>query len=119
MCDVISSSPSMLSVSVRQIFWMIGSMLIILLGMLVVPTLGWRWMIRISVTPSIILIFLFKVRCLTHLSVLTVCLWVCLSSPVCLFSPVSLFSLFLSRLVITYQQEIFRLLLLLWRKSLK
>ncbi|XP_028254569.1 putative transporter SVOPL isoform X2 [Parambassis ranga] len=43
-----------------SIFWMMGSMLIILLGMLVVPFLGWRWMIRISVTPSIILIFLFK-----------------------------------------------------------
>ncbi|XP_078021466.1 putative transporter SVOPL isoform X1 [Epinephelus lanceolatus] len=43
-----------------SIFWMTGSMLIILLGMLVVPSLGWRWMIRISVTPSIILIFLFK-----------------------------------------------------------
>ncbi|KAM6896387.1 putative transporter SVOPL isoform 2-T3 [Lycodopsis pacificus] len=42
------------------IFWMLGSMLIIILGMLVVPTLGWRWMIRLSVTPSIILIFLFK-----------------------------------------------------------
>ncbi|KAI3366581.1 hypothetical protein L3Q82_009195, partial [Scortum barcoo] len=42
------------------IFWMVGSMLIIILGMLVVPTLGWRWMIRISVTPSVILIFLFK-----------------------------------------------------------
>ncbi|XP_038564606.1 putative transporter SVOPL isoform X1 [Micropterus salmoides] len=42
------------------VFWMLGSMLIILLGMLVVPTLGWRWMIRISVSPSIILIFLFK-----------------------------------------------------------
>uniref|UniRef100_A0A3P9H1F1 SVOP-like n=2 Tax=Oryzias latipes TaxID=8090 RepID=A0A3P9H1F1_ORYLA len=42
------------------IFWMMGSMLIIVLGMLVVPTLGWRWMIRISVTPSIVLIFLFK-----------------------------------------------------------
>ncbi|KAF6738482.1 putative transporter SVOPL [Oryzias melastigma] len=42
------------------IFWMIGSMLIIVLGMLVVPTLGWRWMIRISVTPSVVLIFLFK-----------------------------------------------------------
>ncbi|KAM4569748.1 putative transporter SVOPL isoform 2-T3 [Odontesthes bonariensis] len=42
------------------IFWMMGSMLIIILGMLVVPTLGWRWMIRLSVTPSIILIFLFK-----------------------------------------------------------
>ncbi|XP_058480909.1 putative transporter SVOPL [Solea solea] len=43
-----------------SIFWMIGSMLIIILGMLVVPTMGWRWMIRISVAPSIILIFLFK-----------------------------------------------------------
>ncbi|XP_062238849.1 putative transporter SVOPL isoform X2 [Platichthys flesus] len=43
-----------------SIFWMMGSMLIIILGMTVVPTLGWRWMIRISVAPSIILIFLFK-----------------------------------------------------------
>ncbi|XP_041819488.1 putative transporter SVOPL [Chelmon rostratus] len=43
-----------------SIFWMIGSMLIIILGMLVVPTLGWRWMIRLSVTPSVLLIFLFK-----------------------------------------------------------
>ncbi|XP_053169837.1 putative transporter SVOPL [Scomber japonicus] len=42
------------------VFWMTGSMLIIVLGMLVVPTMGWRWMIRLSVTPSIILIFLFK-----------------------------------------------------------
>lgn len=44
-----------------QIFWMTGSVLIIVLGMLVVPTLGWRWMIRLSITPSIVLIFLFKV----------------------------------------------------------
>lgn len=43
-----------------SIFWMVGSMLIIILGMVVVPTLGWRWMIRFSVTPSIILIFLFR-----------------------------------------------------------
>uniref|UniRef100_UPI0037E7F3CC putative transporter SVOPL isoform X1 n=2 Tax=Semicossyphus pulcher TaxID=241346 RepID=UPI0037E7F3CC len=43
-----------------SIFWMTGSMLIIILGMSVVPTLGWRWMIRISIAPSIILIFLFK-----------------------------------------------------------
>ncbi|XP_072309675.1 putative transporter SVOPL [Eucyclogobius newberryi] len=42
------------------IFWMLGSMLIIILGMLVVPTLGWRWMIRISVAPSVLLIFLFN-----------------------------------------------------------
>ncbi|KAK0134439.1 putative transporter SVOPL [Merluccius polli] len=43
-----------------SIFWMLGSMLIIVLGMTVVPTLGWRWMIRISVAPSIILLFLFR-----------------------------------------------------------
>uniref|UniRef100_M4AF14 SVOP-like n=1 Tax=Xiphophorus maculatus TaxID=8083 RepID=M4AF14_XIPMA len=49
-----------LKLFVFQIFWMTGSMLIILLGMLVVPTMGWRWMIRLSITPSIILIFLFK-----------------------------------------------------------
>ncbi|KAM6986066.1 putative transporter SVOPL isoform 1-T1 [Aplochiton taeniatus] len=43
-----------------SIFWMLGSMLIIILGMTVVPTMGWRWMIRLSVTPSIFLLFLFK-----------------------------------------------------------
>lgn len=40
---------------------MSGSMLIILLGLLLVPSLGWRWMIRVSIAPSVILIFLFKV----------------------------------------------------------
>ncbi|XP_041937208.1 putative transporter SVOPL isoform X1 [Alosa sapidissima] len=43
-----------------SVFWMIGSMLIIVLGMTVVPTLGWRWMIRISIVPSVVLILLFK-----------------------------------------------------------
>ncbi|XP_077449444.1 putative transporter SVOPL isoform X2 [Stigmatopora argus] len=45
---------------VAAIFWMLGSVLIIFLGMLVVPTLGWRWMIRLSVVPSIFLLFLFR-----------------------------------------------------------
>ncbi|XP_077566281.1 putative transporter SVOPL [Stigmatopora nigra] len=45
---------------VAAIFWMLGSMLIIFLGMLVVPTLGWRWMIRLSVVPSVFLLFLFR-----------------------------------------------------------
>lgn len=40
---------------------MTGSVLIVLLGMLLVPSLGWRWMIRISIAPSLVLIFLFKV----------------------------------------------------------
>uniref|UniRef100_A0A4W5L8A6 SVOP-like n=1 Tax=Hucho hucho TaxID=62062 RepID=A0A4W5L8A6_9TELE len=43
-----------------SIFWMVGSMLIILLGMTVVPTLGWRWMIRLSVIPSVLLLLLFQ-----------------------------------------------------------
>uniref|UniRef100_A0A672NKX2 SVOP-like n=1 Tax=Sinocyclocheilus grahami TaxID=75366 RepID=A0A672NKX2_SINGR len=36
-----------------------AGMLIIILGMTVVPTMGWRWMIRFSIIPSIILIGLF------------------------------------------------------------
>ncbi|KAJ8262447.1 hypothetical protein GJAV_G00166590 [Gymnothorax javanicus] len=43
-----------------SIFWMAGSVLIIVLGMTVVPVLGWRWMIRFSVLPSLILIILFQ-----------------------------------------------------------
>ncbi|KAK3517692.1 hypothetical protein QTP70_015673 [Hemibagrus guttatus] len=43
-----------------SIFWMMGSLLIIILGMTVVPTLGWRWMIRFSVIPSVLLIILFQ-----------------------------------------------------------
>uniref|UniRef100_W5KRF6 SVOP-like n=1 Tax=Astyanax mexicanus TaxID=7994 RepID=W5KRF6_ASTMX len=45
-----------------SIFWMVGSLLIIILGMTVVPTLGWRWMIRFSIIPSLILIGLFQVK---------------------------------------------------------
>uniref|UniRef100_A0A8C9RDA8 SVOP-like n=1 Tax=Scleropages formosus TaxID=113540 RepID=A0A8C9RDA8_SCLFO len=44
-----------------SIFWMVGSMLIIILGLTVVPTMGWRWMIRFSVVPSIVLLGLFQV----------------------------------------------------------
>ncbi|XP_062861353.1 putative transporter SVOPL [Trichomycterus rosablanca] len=43
-----------------SIFWMLGSMLIIILGMTVVPTMGWRWMIRLSVIPGVVLIGLFQ-----------------------------------------------------------
>ncbi|MBN3304960.1 SVOPL protein, partial [Amia calva] len=43
-----------------QIFWMCGSFFMVFLGMTVIPTLGWRWMIRLSIIPSIILIILFK-----------------------------------------------------------
>lgn len=88
-------------------------MLIIILGMLLVPTLGWRWMIRVSIAPSLILIFLFKV-CLLPSSLsqlfsleLTVPVSLCL----CVLP-----SLSQNRLVITYLQETFQLL---WRRCRK
>uniref|UniRef100_W5UFF3 Putative transporter SVOPL n=1 Tax=Ictalurus punctatus TaxID=7998 RepID=W5UFF3_ICTPU len=43
-----------------SIFWMLGSLLIIVLGMTVVPTMGWRWMIRFSIIPSVVLLVLFQ-----------------------------------------------------------
>uniref|UniRef100_A0AAY5EKW7 SVOP-like n=1 Tax=Electrophorus electricus TaxID=8005 RepID=A0AAY5EKW7_ELEEL len=42
------------------IFWMLGSMIIIILGITVVPTLGWRWIIRLSIIPSLLIIGLFQ-----------------------------------------------------------
>ena len=45
-------------------------MLIIFLGMTVVPTLGWRWMIRLSVTLLLFLLLLFRVTSLPTLSFL-------------------------------------------------
>lgn len=43
-----------------QIFWLTGSTIEILLAYLIVPTLGWRWLVRISTIPSIILLLVFK-----------------------------------------------------------
>ncbi|MBN3304524.1 SVOPL protein, partial [Amia calva] len=43
-----------------QIFWMLGAVFMVLLGMTVIPTLGWRWMIRLSIIPSLILLVLFQ-----------------------------------------------------------
>ncbi|RXN01807.1 Synaptic vesicle 2-related protein [Acipenser ruthenus] len=43
-----------------KFFWLIGSLMVIVLGLAVVPTYGWRWLIRISTIPSIVLIVLFK-----------------------------------------------------------
>ncbi|XP_069758707.1 putative transporter SVOPL [Narcine bancroftii] len=43
-----------------QIFWLTGSTAEILLAYLIVPTLGWRWLVRISTLPSIILLVVFK-----------------------------------------------------------
>ncbi|KAM3925633.1 putative transporter SVOPL [Leptodactylus fuscus] len=43
-----------------QLFWLAGSLLIIGLGSVVIPTLGWRWLIRFASIPGIILILVFK-----------------------------------------------------------
>ncbi|MEE6477915.1 hypothetical protein FKM82_011668, partial [Ascaphus truei] len=43
-----------------QVFWLAGSLLIIGLGSVVNPTLGWRWLIRLASIPGIILILVFK-----------------------------------------------------------
>lgn len=45
-----------------QVFWLAGSLLIIGLASVVIPTIGWRWLIRIASIPGIILILAFKVR---------------------------------------------------------
>ncbi|XP_013360424.1 PREDICTED: putative transporter SVOPL isoform X3 [Chinchilla lanigera] len=43
-----------------QVFWLAGSLLIIGLASVVIPTTGWRWLIRIASIPGIILILAFK-----------------------------------------------------------
>lgn len=45
-------------VCVLQLFWAFGSVLEILLALLIMPTLGWRWLLGLSVVPvGIFLIF--------------------------------------------------------------
>uniref|UniRef100_A0A8C9DR80 SVOP like n=1 Tax=Prolemur simus TaxID=1328070 RepID=A0A8C9DR80_PROSS len=43
-----------------QVFWLAGSLLIIGLASVVVPSIGWRWLIRVASIPGIILIVAFK-----------------------------------------------------------
>ncbi|XP_069820125.1 putative transporter SVOPL [Dendropsophus ebraccatus] len=43
-----------------QLFWLAGSLLIIGLGSVVIPTLGWRWLVRFASIPGIILMLVFK-----------------------------------------------------------
>uniref|UniRef100_A0A8C3TMV9 SVOP like n=1 Tax=Catharus ustulatus TaxID=91951 RepID=A0A8C3TMV9_CATUS len=43
-----------------QVFWLLGSLLIIGLASVVNPTIGWRWLIRIASIPGILLILVFK-----------------------------------------------------------
>ncbi|XP_060632839.2 putative transporter SVOPL [Anolis sagrei] len=43
-----------------QVFWLTGSLLIIGLASVINPTIGWRWLVRVSAIPGIILILAFK-----------------------------------------------------------
>ncbi|KAM9311440.1 putative transporter SVOPL [Gastrophryne carolinensis] len=43
-----------------QLFWLGGSLLVIGVGSVVNPTLGWRWLVRIASIPGIILILVFR-----------------------------------------------------------
>ncbi|XP_053321241.1 putative transporter SVOPL [Spea bombifrons] len=43
-----------------QVFWLTGSLLIIGLGWVVNPSLGWRWLVRFASIPGIILVIVFK-----------------------------------------------------------
>ncbi|XP_056373955.1 putative transporter SVOPL isoform X1 [Hyla sarda] len=43
-----------------QLFWLGGSLLIIGLGSVVIPTLGWRWLVRFASIPGIILVLVFR-----------------------------------------------------------
>nr|XP_013013988.1 putative transporter SVOPL [Cavia porcellus] len=54
------SSPFCLTQLSPQVFWLAGSLLIIGLASVVIPTIGWRWLIRIASIPGIILILAFK-----------------------------------------------------------
>uniref|UniRef100_A0A2I3GZL4 SVOP like n=1 Tax=Nomascus leucogenys TaxID=61853 RepID=A0A2I3GZL4_NOMLE len=42
------------------VFWLAGSLLIIGLASVIIPTIGWRWLIRAASIPGIILIVAFK-----------------------------------------------------------
>uniref|UniRef100_A0A2K5CNI7 SVOP like n=1 Tax=Aotus nancymaae TaxID=37293 RepID=A0A2K5CNI7_AOTNA len=43
-----------------QVFWLTGSLLIIGLASVIIPTIGWRWLVRVASIPGIILIMAFK-----------------------------------------------------------
>ena len=44
-----------------QFFWALGSIFLVFLALIVMPTLGWRWLTALSTIPVVIFIFLCKV----------------------------------------------------------
>lgn len=47
------------SLSLSQIFWALGTVFEVLLAILVMPTLGWRWLLALSTIP----LFIFAILC--------------------------------------------------------
>lgn len=50
--------------SVWQIFWAVGTVFEVLLAILVMPTLGWRWLLGLSTIP----LFIFAILCFVSMS---------------------------------------------------
>lgn len=50
--------------SVLQIFWAVGTVFEVLLAILVMPTLGWRWLLGLSTIP----LFIFAILCFVSMS---------------------------------------------------
>lgn len=50
--------------SVLQIFWALGTVFEVLLAILVMPTLGWRWLLGLSTIP----LFIFAILCFVSMS---------------------------------------------------
>lgn len=55
------SSPAW-CVCVLQLFWSFGAMLEIVLALIIMPTLGWRWLLGLSVVPMGMFLISIKVR---------------------------------------------------------
>lgn len=47
-----------------QIFWAVGTVFEVLLAILVMPTLGWRWLLGLSTIP----LFIFAILCFVSMS---------------------------------------------------
>lgn len=52
-----------------QIFWALGTVFEVLLAILVMPTLGWRWLLGLSTIP----LFIFAILCFVSMMLSVLC----------------------------------------------
>lgn len=64
-CDEMTLDFSFNDVHCLQIFWALGTVFEVLLAILVMPTLGWRWLLGLSTIP----LFIFAILCFVSVSV--------------------------------------------------